>query len=691
MRAVTWAAALWVALAWDAAAGPMTAEAMWGLTRLSAPALSPDGAAAVVRATHYDAQTDARTVDLWLLPTRGGPARQLTHDPGAENDPAWSPRGDALALIAQRGDDTAPQIYLMTDKAPPRRVTAVATGVEALRWLPGGEGFVFVSRVWEDLGDMTAQARRLAERADRRVSARSWTKPPVAQWDQYTDDRVGHLFATDLAGEVRPLTLGRGPAIFVPALEPPAFDIAPDGAEIAYAADSDTSGVRPNLDIYTLDLGKLATGRAVNLTADNPQDDDLPLYSPDGLSLAFVRQRVRGFYADRKALLLRQRDTGAVREIAPTWDRSAEGLVWAPDSSALYGAIDDAGERSVYRLPVAAGPPERLTAGADFRALAIAGPASRPTLVALRESFSEPATLVRLAPGRGTAVKLSAFNDNALKEMRFGRVESVTYRGAEGAPVQMWVVKPPGFDSTKAYPLFLLLHGGPHNAITNAWTYRWNAHVFAGWGYVVAWPNFHGSSGFGQAFADAINPNRADLPYKDVIAAADWFKAKPWIDPQRMVAGGGSYGGYLATVVLGRPHPFKALVAHAPVYNTFTQIGSDYGGEQDRFAEPWDAPAEALRYSPHTSAARFVTPMLVTHGQLDQRVPVNHSVELFHTLQRRGVASKLLLFPNEGHWVLGRSNALFWYETVRTWLAAYAPPGATGVDAPEGERVSVAP
>jgi dipeptidyl aminopeptidase/acylaminoacyl peptidase len=267
-------------------------------------------------------------------------------------------------------------------------------------------------------------------------------------------------------------------------------------------------------------------------------------------------------------------------------------------------------------------------------------------------------------------------NDSVLKDVSFGRVESVTYQGAEQHPIQMWVVYPPGFDATRKYPLYLLLHGGPHNGVTDSWTFRWNAQVFASWGYVVAWHNFHGSSGFGQAFTDSINPDRISLPYEDTIRAAAWFQAQPWIDTERLVAGGGSYGGFLASTLLGREHPFKALVAHAAVYNEFTQYAADYGASKRRFFEFWEKPEEFARYSPHTSAGNFKTPTLVIVGQLDQRVPLNHGIELFNTLQNRGVESRLIYYPDENHWVLKAQNSLNWYKEVHDWLVKFATPGA---------------
>src|SRR5690606_27406929 len=289
----------------------------------------------------------------------------------------------------------------------------------------------------------------------------------------------------------------------------------------------------------------------------------------------------------------------------------------------------------------------------------------------------------------GSATKLSDFNDAALANLTQGRYERVTYKGANDEDVQMWVVYPPDFTPEKRWPLYLLLHGGPHNAMTDGYQWRWNAQVFANWGYVTAWHNFHGSSGFGQDWADSITAEWGELPYMDTIKAAEWFAAQSWIDSERMAAGGGSFGGYLATYLLGREHPFKTLIAHAPVYNAYTQYASDYGASKRRHGEFWDDVETFERNSPHMYAAQFRTPTLVIHGQRDLRVPVNHGFELFNTLQNRGVPSRLVYFPDENHWVLKPQNSLFWYETKRKWLEQYVKPGPLDVvAAPEVSDVS---
>jgi dipeptidyl aminopeptidase/acylaminoacyl peptidase len=662
-----------LALAQPAAAAPLSAETMWQLKRIGNPALSPDGRQAVYAVTEYDDENDNGEADLWVVATAGGEPRRLTSTPGKESEPAWSPDGRWIAFVAKRGADKQPQLYVIAaDGGEATRVGEVPTGVATPKWFPDSQRIAFISRVWPDLADWQKARERLEEREKSKMKAQAWDRPPVTWWDHFIDDRQAHVFAIALGGGTpSAITLGSGYELSRRETNAASYDIAPDGSEIAFEAESDRTGVDGNLDVFTVPA---AGGAATNLTADNPADDENPKYSPDGRWLLYSRQAIKGFYGDTYQAWLVDRGNGARRRLAADWDRSLPSLAWAPDSKSLYAAVDDAGTDRVYRLDVGSGRQSRLTAASSYSGLAVAG---RPaTLVGIRQSFSEPPTLVRIATTDGEATKLSPHNDALLAGVEFGKVESVTYTGADGAEIQMWVVYPPGFDPAKKYPLYLLLHGGPHNGITDSWTFRWNAQVFAGWGYVTGWHNFHGSSGFGQAFTDAINPDHITKPYQDTIAAAQWFAAKPWIDAGRMAAGGGSYGGFLAATLLGREHPFKTLVAHAAVYSEYAQYGADYGAEQRRFFEHWENPEEFARYSPHSGAGNFTTPTLVIHGQLDQRVPFNNGMELFQTLQNRGVPSRFVYYPDENHWILKRQNSLAWYREVRDWIARYAPAGA---------------
>ena len=565
----------------QAARGPLTADILWQIKRLGAPAISPDGRWAVVSVTSWNVKEEKPSTDLWLARTDGSASRQLTTHEGAESAPSWSPDGKWIAFEARRGGDANGQIYLLPlEGGEPRRLTSIPTGASSVKWFPDSTRVAFISRVFGDLAAWDAQGRRLQERADSKMTARTWDKAPIRYWDHWLDDREAHVFTVGIeGGDPRPVTPGTGRQLSKAEPGADSYDISPDGAEIAFAADTDTTGVMPNYDIY---LVSAAGGPARNITTDNPADDVAPLYSPDGRVLAFGRQTIRDFYADRVRLVFHDRATGASRIVTDGWDRSVSGLVWMPDSASLVGAIDDAARSKVYRI-----------------------------------------------------------------------------------------------DATRKYPVYLLLHGGPHNGVQDSFTFRWNAQVFSGWGYVTAWHNFHGSSGFGQAFADAITSDWATKPYEDTIAAASWLAAQPWADKGRMAAGGGSYGGYLATLLLGRPHPFKTLIAHAAVYNLYTRYGSDGGAERRRFGEFWEPKHDALyrKMSPRFGAANFTTPTLVIHGANDYRVPDNHGIEVFNTLQNRGVRSRLIHYPNENHWILKPQNSLYWYRSSREWLREFIGPG----------------
>jgi dipeptidyl aminopeptidase/acylaminoacyl peptidase len=651
---------------------PLTAEKMWALQRLGEPAISPDGTLAVLPVTRYDIAANKALTDLWMLPVAGGPARQLTSDAAPDTEPVFSPDGKWIAFLSKRGEDEQTQVYVIaSDGGEARRVTNVPTGANVPKWFPDGKRIAFVSPIWLELVRWEDQGKRRKEREESKMSARVYDRAPIAYWDHLHDDREPHLFAIDVAGG-EPVAITRMSGFFLSKSEisKSSYDISPDGLDVAITANVDKSGISPNFDV--VEVPACGCKPARNLTSGNPADDGDPRYSPDGRMLAFVQQRIPGFYGDRSRLMLYDRRAGTTRNLTEDWDRSVSSPQWLPGSKALVSAVDDSATQRVYRFEASGGAPRALTSSTSFSGLALA----KSNAVAINQSFSQPPTLVRLDLGSGKATKLSTFNDAALAEVSFGKVENVTYAGARGDPVQMWVIYPPAFDPAKKYPVYMLLHGGPHNAMTDATQWRWNAHVFAGWGYIVTWHNFHGSSGFGQAFADSINPDWVSLPYEDTIKAAGWLMEKPFVDRERMAAGGGSYGGFLASTLLGRDHPFRTLVAHAAVYNQYTQIGADYGAEKPRFGYFWERPEQFASYSPHTFASKFATPTLVIHGQADLRVPVNHGIELFNTLQSKGVPSKLVYFPDENHWVLKPQNSLFWYQTKREWLEQYVKPGA---------------
>ncbi|MCG8369727.1 MAG: S9 family peptidase [Proteobacteria bacterium] len=649
----------------------LSAEVLWQLQRVGSPAVSPDGGRVVVPVTTYPEDGGDANSRLWLLSVEGEITPQpLTAEEGSASGPVFSPDGSRLAFIRKAGEGDAPQVYVMPMRGPGEavRLTDVPTGVSALKW--AGGHIYFVSNVWPEMSFDEMQ-EQLEEDKESKLSARVWNAMPYSHWDSWVaEDRQNHLYRVpDTGGEVEALTLRAGIQLSRADVDASDYDVSPDGTRLAFVADGGDGPVYPDPDIFLLEIG---SGKAVNLTEDNSAPDDLPAFSPDGRLLAFSRQHIAGFYADQVKLMIHEVASGENRMVHRDWDRSAAGLAWAPDSKGLYGAIDDEGTRRIYYLPLNGDAPVRITGETDFGRLSIARDG---TIIALNQSAVYPARVVRVDADRGAARRLDSFNDDILGDVSIGSRESVTYPGADGKPIQMWVHYPPGFDPDKEYPLFLLIHGGPHGAVTDNFHYRWNAQTFASWGYVTAWPNFHGSTGFGQAFTDSINPDWASKPYADVIAAAEWLMDKPWIDEERSVAGGGSYGGYLSSILLSREHPFNALVIHAAVYDMYAQTSADFAVHEQRFGPYWETPEIYQELSPHLYAGRFETPSLVIHGQNDLRVPVGQAFELFRALQLREVESRLVYYPDENHWILTRANSLHWYDEVRQWVERFAAPG----------------
>ena len=647
----------------------LSKETLWEIERLGAPAIAPHGGDIVVPITRADLAEDEQTTQLWQLNEDGNVERQLTrHESGADH-PAFSPDGARLAFV--REVEGNPQIFVLTMDQPgePQHLTDVPTGADHIRWI--GEHVYFVSNIWPDKG-WSEMAERLEADEDDPVSAKTWENVPYSFWGEWLDEeREHHLFRVPAdGGEVEDITrptgreLPRGVAGFEGRDQ---YDVAPDESVVAFVADSTGNPVSPDYDLFLVTPG---SADIENITPENEAPDRDPLFSPDSRTLAFTRQHIKGFYADRKQLVLHDVESGEQEVITRDWDRSASGLVWAPDGDGLYGTIDDRGAVRVYYIDAETGAPEQVTQETSFSELAIS---DTGTLIGLNESFLQPPRVVRIDRQTGEHDPLETRNDDLLAELDLGTYESVTYEGYDGAEIQMWVHYPPAFDENREYPLFLLLHGGPHNAITDGFWFRWNAQTFASWGYVTAWHNFHGSSGFGQDFADAINPDWRTKPYADTIKASEWFADQPWIDAERMVAGGASYGGYLASVVLGKDNPFQALVIHAPVYNLYSQMAGDFPVHAERFGDFWEHDIYD-EISPHTLAGNFDTPSLLIHGERDHRVTSEQGFELFRALRHRGVEARMLYFPDEDHWVEKPNNSIRWYSEVRDWVTRFAEP-----------------
>ncbi|MBI2929858.1 MAG: S9 family peptidase [Verrucomicrobia bacterium] len=659
---------------------PITAEDLWAVQRIAALSLSPDGGTAVVEVTSYDVSENAGSSDLWLLATDGRSQRRLTTHKARDSAPAWSPDGRTIAFLSKRDDDDETQIYLIAvEGGEARRLTKISTGASALKWFPDGSRVAFVSWVWPDLKTDDEQAKRLKERKDAKVKAHIIDTTNFRYWDHWlADGRVAHVFAVDVkTDETRDLLAGTDLSLIrwdeSRGLSADLYDISPDSAELALTVDlTKDPGFDPSADIVTLPV---AGGAWKNLTTDNPANDAKPRYSPDGKAIAFTKQAIKNFYADRRRLVLHERMTGTQRELTEHWDRSVEAFHWASDSRALFFLAEDKARQPIWRLALEAAEPKPIVQDGTIQAFAAS--ANGRTLAFVRSTMGRPPGVFAAAADGTSARQIETFNDDLVKQWKLGEVKEVTFAGWNGAPMQMWVIYPPNFDPQKKWPLLQIVHGGPHSAWMDQFHFRWNMQLFASRGHVVAAVNFHGSTGWGQAFTDASTAQYGTKEFEDVEKGTDHLIAQGYIDPARLAAAGGSYGGYMVAWMNGHTDRYKAYVCHAGVYDWVSQMASDTvrGRERALGAFPWEDPQKVLAQSAHSYAKNFKTPTLVVHGENDYRVPVGQGFEYYTTLRMLGVPSRLLYFPDENHWVLKPQNSLLWYKEFFDWIEKHVGAG----------------
>ncbi len=669
-------------LANTAAARPMEIADLFKFHRLADPQVSPDGASVVYVTTDVVWEENTYQSDLWLVPLAGGEPRPLTASPKNESHPRFSPDGRWIAFASDRGGTS--QIWLLpTDGGEARQLTTIATGAAQPVWSPDGRSLAFVSSVFPEFSALpfAESDRRNKERLDTRekskVQARLYDSLFVRHWDSWSDGRRQHLFIVPLgadgaaAGEPRDVTPGENDAVpnsatFASGDE---FAFSPDGRELVFTAPPVPVREQAWLTNHDLWSVNLASGERRQLTT-NPAADGCPRFSPDGRWLAYRAQRRPGFEADRWELMLLDRATGTTRSLTANFDHWVDGYVWSPDSTCLYFSSEDHATVPLWTIALDGSAPERLVTGGVNGEISVA-PTSR-TLVFTRHSATRPAELQRLRLADRAVSPLTHANDALLAGLDLPTSESVTVAGAGGTPVQMWVTFPPGFDPAKKYPLVFWVHGGPQGADLDEWHYRWNTALWATQGYILARPNPRGSTGFGQQFTDEVTGDSAGRVYEDLMACVAYLESRPYVDADRMAAAGASYGGYMMAWFEGHTDKFKALVTHCGIYNSSSMSAST----DELWFDEWDngiawKTPDFEKFSPHRFAANFRTPNLIIANELDFRCPYTEGLQLFTVLQRRGVPSKLLVFPDEGHWVYKPQNSELWHRTVFDWLDGY--------------------
>ncbi len=659
---------------------PISFDDLVAFHRVSDPQPSPDGKWIAHVVTDVDKAENRTDSDVWLVPTNGGEPRQLTRSPKHDRHPRWSPDGRHLVFESNR-DGTFQLYVLALDGGEPRRITTLATEAGQPVWSPDGRNIAFVSAVFPEFSSLPAadSDKRNKDQQDARekskVKARVIDSLLYRHWDSWVDGKRQHLFVVPLtngvpSGPPRDLTPGNRDAVPTSSTFDAGdeFAFSPDGSEIVHTVTPALAREEAWNTNHDLESINLATGERRQITR-NPAADGLPRYSPDGKWLAYRAQARAGFEADRWELMVLDRRTGEAKSLTRDFDASVEGLDWAGSDTVVIQA-EDRGTKRLYAVALAGGAPRPLTEGG---AAGEARTLPNGTGIVFSRSFlSAPAELERVSLDGSANVRLTQLNDARLATLDLPRPETATVEGAGGTPVQLWILKPPGFDPSKKYPLVFWVHGGPQGAWMDSWSYRWNAETWAAQGYVLAMPNPRGSTGFGQRFTDEISHDWGGRVFGDLMASLAWVEKQPYVDTHRMAAAGASYGGYMMNWFQGHTDKFKTLVTHCGVYDFATMYGTteELWFDEWEHGIPWENP-DFEKWSPHKFAANFKTPNLVIHNELDFRVPIHQGLSLFTTLQRKGVPSRLLYFPDEGHWVNKPQNSELWHRTVFEWLAGY--------------------
>jgi dipeptidyl aminopeptidase/acylaminoacyl peptidase len=665
------------------------------LRRLGPPTLSADGRAAVCALTTPSLADNRSTSQLWWLPLDegAGPPRPLTQCGEKDGQPAFSPRGDRIAFIARREQDgtkdEVPQLYVIgAAGGEARRVTADwSPGVESFRWCPDGRHIVFAAWVRPALKGTAAQHKAQQTWAKRKESGFASSAGFHRHWDHtIPPDRALHLHRLDVE-TARIVDLFEGTAFELPrdAEGPSFYSVSPDGKRLAFAYDPAAVPLADNrLALAEVDLRRAtkASGRIAPLLDDPRWSLWAPSFGPGG-ELAFLAAEVgRHHMALAEPALLDIDAPGGWRLLAPGWDHDAQApLRWSAgdgDGASLLCTAEERGRCHLWRIGLdGRSAPVIAYRGGWVQGFDVVGQGEDEVRVALADGASHPA---RLWAQRGSAAarRIESFNDTTLAAVEPGPTREVVLTGAEGVPVQMWLTFPPGFGRSgagKRWPVLHVVHGGPHTASGESFSYRWNAQLFAGWGFVVAQVNFHGSSGFGFEFRRSLHGRQGQLETADIEAATDWLTAQPWCDAKRVYASGGSYGGFLVAWMNGHVPAgrYRAYVCHAGVFDRIATFAADSWPTRpkDLDAQWWLDMPKVLAQSPHASAAKMATPTLVIHGAQDFRVPDCNGLAYFNTLQALGVPSRLLWFPDENHWVLKPANSAQWHREFEAWLRAH--------------------
>ena len=651
---------------------PFNTDALLKIQRLSDPQLSPDGKTVAFSSSTPDVAANRSVHSIWSVPLEGGSPVKLV-EPG--DRPRWAPNGKGIYYTTAESGTS--QIWRMNpDGSAAAQITKLAT--EASGQIISGDGkyLVFTSDVYPECSangsfDEACNAKLVTAERTSKVKAHLATTLLFRHWNAWQGKTRTHILSFSLA-DSKVVDLTPGDRVVPPFSlgGPDDYAISPDSREVAFAMNVDANpAISTNSDIY----GILLTGGTAQKITAGAGADLSPSYSPDGKYLAFRSQSRAGYESDKWRLVVIDRATGKTTIPTDAIDRAVNSFTWSPDSFKLFFTAVDRGRQAIQFVSPEGGGARMAISGSNMVDDVQFTPDGK-TMVFTRQRGDSPVEICKVASNGSKEVALTHLNDALLGQYELTALEDFTVTGAENTPVHSFIVKPAGFTPTKKYPVLLLIHGGPQGEWGESWTYRWNAQVFAGAGYVVVMPNPRGSIGYGQKFTDDINNDWGGKPYDDLMAVTDYVAKLPYVDADRMAAAGGSYGGYMVNWILGHTDRFKALVSHAGVFDLRAKAEAteelwfpiwEFGGM------PWENPEGYEKWSPSKFTAQFKTPTLVIHGELDYRIVYSQGLQLFTALQMHKVPSQLLVYPDEGHWILKPQNSQLWYKTFIEWIDTY--------------------
>lgn len=657
-----------------AAPHPFDVEDLVRMQRVSEPVLSPDGRTAVFTVRETDLAANRGRTDLWALDmaTKGAQPRRLTTHPEGDSSPEWSADGREIYFLSTRSGSS--QVWrLPANGGEAIRVTDLPLDVGSFHVASVAGRLAVTLEVFPDCNDLPCTVDRLKEAKNVQDSGQVYDRLFVRHWDAWSDGRISQLFVLKLSNGVatEPVSVSQALDADVPSKpfgDASEYTFSPDGSRLVFSTriKGKSEPWSTNFDLY--EVGVDGSGLR-NLTEDNPAWDTQPVFSRDGSQLAWRAMERAGFESDRFHIVIMDVKSGQRRALTQDWDRSVGAMAFGNDGRTLFVTTDHFGQHPLWSVDVKTGKPTMLTGPGRVEAFSV----GEKEIVMATSSLKSPAELQALTLKGGDLRALPRMNEAALAEIKFGEPEQFTFAGAEGATVYGFVMKPADFKPGTKYPVAFIIHGGPQGSFANSWSYRWNPQTYAGAGYASVFIDFHGSTGYGQAFTDSISQDWGGKPLEDLqkgLAAA--LQQYPWLDGARMCALGASYGGYMINWIAGNwAEPFKCLVNHDGVFDSRAMA---YSTEELWFTEweqggiAWEVPENVEKFNPVNHVANWNKPMLVIHGTRDYRIPYAQSLSAFTALQRRGIPSRLLMFPDENHWVLKPNNSIRWHHEVQKWL-----------------------